>query len=113
MSKEELQTIILTIQAAATVGDRTYIHMCSVLYTFTVELFGKTGAQHFWLYVYKDTNKSDCPFETIDELYDFLSDPRIQYIKETPMSLGDMIDRNPNDDMYHNLAKVIYFENFN
>jgi hypothetical protein len=52
-------------------------------------------------------------FETIDELYDFLSDPRIQYIKETPTSLGDMIERSPNDEMYHNLAKVIYFETFN
>lgn len=110
MSKEELKTIILAIQAAATVGDRTYVHMCSVLYTLTVELFGKLGAQYFWLYVYKDTNKSDCPFENIEELYDFLFDPRIKYIKETPTSLGDMIDCNPNDEMFHNFVKVIYYE---
>lgn len=59
------------------------------------------------MYIYEsDENK----FETFDELYDFLSDPRIQYIKETPTSLGDMIDDNPNDDMFYNFAKVIYYE---
>lgn len=47
MTKEQLNTIILTIQASATFGDKSYTHLCNVLYTFTVELFGKIGAQNF------------------------------------------------------------------
>lgn len=110
MSKEELKSVIDSVRIAGIDQSIMYTKMCSALYSMSVEAYGKLGATHLWLYIYEsDENK----FETFDELYDFLSDPRIQYIKDTPTSLGDMIDRSPNDEMYHNLAKVIYFETFN
>ena len=110
MSKEELQSVINLVRTAGKEKGTMYSLMCSALYSMSVEAYGKLGASYLWLYIYEsDENK----FETFDELYDFLSDPRIQYIKETPTSLGDMIDRNPNDEMCHNLAKVIYYEMIN
>ena len=110
MSKEELKSVIDSVRIAGIDQSIMYTKMCSALYSMSVEAYGKLGASYLWMYIYEsDENK----FETFDELYDFLSDPRIQYIKDTPTSLGDMIDRSPNDEMYHNLAKVIYFENFN
>jgi hypothetical protein len=110
MSKEELKSVIDSVRTAGREKGNIYSLMCSALYTMSVEAFGKLGATYLWLYIFEsDENK----FETFDELYNFLSDPRIQYIKDTPTSLGDMIDRSPNDEMYHNLAKVIYFETFN
>jgi hypothetical protein len=110
MSKEELKSVIDSVRTAGREKGNIYSLMCSALYTMSVETFGKLGATHLWLYIFEsDENK----FETFDELYDFLSDPRIQYIKDTPTSLGNMIEKNPNDEMYHNLAKVIYFEKFN
>lgn len=110
MSKEELKSVIDSVRTAGCEKGNMYSLMCSALYTMSVEAFGKLGATYLWLYIYEsDENK----FETFDELYDFLSDPRIQYIKDTPTSLGDMIERNPNDEMYHDLAKVIYFEIIN
>lgn len=110
MSKEELNSVIDSVRIAGIDQSIMYTKMCSALYSMSVEAYGKLGASYLWMYIYEsDENK----FETFDELYDFLSDPRIQYIKDTPTSLGDMIDRSPNDKMYHNLAKVIYFENFN
>lgn len=110
MSKEELKSVIDSVRTAGCEKGNMYSLMCSALYTMSVEAFGKLGATYLWLYIYEsDENK----FETFDELYEFLSDPRIQYIKDTPTSLGDMIERNPNDEMYHDLAKVIYFEIIN
>lgn len=110
MSKEELQSIIYNVRTSAQEKGNIFSLMSSALYNMSVEAFGKLGATHLWLYIFKsDENK----FDTIDELYDFLSDPRIQYIKETPISLGDMLDRNPSDEMYHDLAKVIYYEIIN
>lgn len=110
MSKEELKSVIDSVRIAGNEKGTMYSLMCSALYTMSVEAFGKLGATHLWLYIFEsDENK----FETFDELYDFLSDPRIQYIKDTPTALGDMIDRNPNDDMYHDLAKIIYYEMIN
>lgn len=110
MSKDELKSVIYSVRTAGNEKRTMYSLMCSALYTMSVEAFGKLGATYLWLYIFEsDENK----FETFDELYDFLSDPRIQYIKDTPTSLGDMIERSPNDEMYHNLAKVIYFETFN
>lgn len=110
MSKDELKSVIDSVRIAGNEKGTMYSLMCSALYNMSVEAYGKLGASYLWLYIYEsDENK----FETFDELYDFLSDPRIQYIKDTPTSLGDMIERSPNDEMYHNLAKVIYFENFN
>ena len=110
MSKEELQSIIYNVRTSSQEKGNIFSLMSCALYTMSVEAFGKLGATHLWSYIFEsDENK----FETFDELYDFLSDPRIQYIKETPTSLGDMIERNPNDKIYHNLAKVIYFETFN
>ena len=110
MSKEELKSVINSVRTAGCEKGNMYSLMCSALYTMSVEAFGKLGATYLWLYIYEsDENK----FETFDELYEFLSDPRIQYIKDTPTSLGDMIERNPNDEMYHDLAKVIYFEIIN
>ena len=107
MSKEELKSVIDSVRIAGHEKGNIYSLMCSALYNMSVEAYGKLGASYLWLYIYEsDENK----FETFDELYDFLSDPRIQYIKDTPTSLGDMIERNPNDEMYHDLAKVIYFE---
>lgn len=107
MSKEELQSIIYNVRTSAQEKGNIFSLMSCALYTMSVKAFGKLGATHLWLYIFEsDENK----FETIDELYDFLSDPRIQYIKETPTSLGDMIDDNPNDEMFHNFAKVIYYE---
>lgn len=110
MSKEELNSVIDSVRIAGIDQSIMYTKMCSALYSMSVEAYGKLGASYLWMYIYEsDENK----FETFDELYDFLSDPRIQYIKDIPTSLGDMIDRNPNDEIYHDLAKVIYFENFN
>lgn len=110
MSKDELKSVIDSVRTAGNEKETMYSLMCSALYTMSVEAFGKLGATHLWLYIFEsDENK----FETFDELYDFLSDPRIQYIKETPTSLGDMLDKNPSDEMYHNLAKVIFYETFN
>ena len=110
MSKDELKSVIDSVRIAGNEKGTMYSLMCSALYTMSVEAFGKLGATHLWLYIFEsDENK----FETFDELYDFLSDPRIQYIKDIPTALGDMIDRNPNDDMYHDLAKVIYYEMIN
>lgn len=110
MSKDELKSVIDSVRTAGKEKSTMYSLMCSALYNMSVEAYGKLGASYLWIYIYEsDENK----FETFDELYDFLSDPRIQYIKDTPTSLGDMIERSPNDEMYHNLAKVIYFENFN
>ena len=107
MSKDELKSVIDSVRIAGNEKGTMYSLMCSALYTMSVEAFGKLGATHLWLYIFEsDENK----FETFDELYDFLSDPRIQYIKDTPTSLGDMIDNNHNDEMFHNLAKVIYYE---
>lgn len=110
MSKEELKSIIYNVRTSAQEKGNIFSLMSCALYTMSVEAFGKLGATYLWSYIFEsDENK----FETFDELYDFLSDPRIQYIKDTPTSLGDMIDRNPNDEMYHNLAKVIYYEMIN
>ena len=107
MSKEELKSVINSVRTAGKEKGTMYSLMCSALYNMSVEAYGKLGASYLWLYIYEsDENK----FETFDELYDFLSDPRIQYIKETPTSLGDMIDDNPNNEMFHNFAKVIYYE---
>jgi hypothetical protein len=107
MSKEELQSIIYNVRTSAQEKGNIFSLMSCALYTMSVEAFGKLGATHLWWYIFEsDENK----FETFDELYDFLSDPRIQYIKDTPTSLGDMIDRSPNDEMYYNLSKVIYYE---
>lgn len=110
MSKEELQSIIYNVRTSSQEKGNIFSLMSCALYTMSVEAFGKLGATHLWWYIFEsDENK----FETFDELYDFLSDPRIQYIKDTPTSLGDMIERNPNDEMCHNLAKVIYYEMIN
>lgn len=110
MSKDELKSVIDSVRTASNEKGTMYSLMCSALYTISVEAYGKLGATHLWLYIFEsDENK----FETFDELYDFLSDPRIQYIKEIPTSLGDMIERSPNDEMYHNLAKVIFYETYN
>lgn len=110
MSKEELKSVIDSVRIAGNEKGTMYSLMCSALYNMSVEAYGKLGASYLWMYIYEsDENK----FETYDELYDFLSDPRIQYIKETPTSLGDMLDRNPSDEMYHDLAKVIYYEMIN
>lgn len=110
MSKDELKSVIDSVRTAGKEKSTMYSLMCSALYNMSVEAYGKLGASYLWIYIYEsDENK----FETFDELYDFLSDPRIQYIKDIPTSLGDMIDRNPNDDMYHDLAKVIYYEMIN
>ena len=110
MSKEELQSIIYNVRTSAQEKGNIFSLMSCALYTMSVEVFGKLGATHLWSYIFEsDENK----FETFDELYNFLSDPRIQYIKDIPTSLEDMIERNPNDDMYHNLAKVIYYEMIN
>lgn len=110
MSKEELKSIVYNVRTSAQEKGNIFSLMSWALYTMSVEAFGKLGATHLWLYIFEsDENK----FETFDELYDFLSDPRIQYIKDIPTALGDMIDRNPNDDMYHDLAKVIYYEMIN
>ena len=110
MSKEELQSIIYNVRTSAQEKGNIFSLMSCALYTMSVEAFGKLGATHLWSYIFEsDENK----FETFDELYNFLSDPRIQYIKDIPTSLEDMIERNPNDDMYHNLAKVIYYEMIN
>ena len=110
MSKEELKSVIYSVRTAGSEKGNMYSLMCSALYNMSVEAYGKLGASYLWHYIYKsDENK----FETFDELYDFLSDPRIQYIKDTPTSLGDMIDRNPNDKMFYNFAKVIYYETIN
>ena len=107
MSKAELKSVIDSVRIAGNEKGTMYSLMCSALYTMSVEAYGKLGASYLWMYIYEsDENK----FETFDEFYDFLSDPRIQYIKDTPTSLGDMLDRNPNDEMYHNLAKVIFYE---
>lgn len=110
MSKEELKSVIDSVRTAGSEKGTMYSLMCSALYNMSVEAYGKLGASCLWHYIY---NSDENQFETFDELYDFLSDPRIQYIKDTPTSLGDMIDRNPNDDMYHDLAKVIYYEMIN
>lgn len=110
MSKEELKSVIDSVRVAGNEKGTMYSLMCSALYNMSVEAYGKLGASYLWKFIYEsDENK----FETYDELYDFLSDPRIQYIKETPTSLGDMLDRNPSDEMYHDLAKVIYYEIIN
>lgn len=110
MSKEELKSVIDSVRISGNEKGTMYSLMCSALYNMSVEAYGKLGASCLWHYIY---NSDENKFETFDELYDFLSDPRIQYIKDTPTSLGDMIDRNPNDDMYHDLAKVIYYEMIN
>lgn len=60
--------------------------------------------------MYKDTNKNDCPFENIDELYDFLTDDYVKCIHPNPTSLGDMINKNPNSKILNDFAKVIYYE---
>lgn len=110
MSKDELKSVIDSVRTAGNEKGTMYSLMCSALYNMSVEAYGKLGASYLWLYIFEsDENK----FETFDELYNFLSDPRIQYIKDIPTSLGDMIERNPNDEMYHNLAKVIFYETFN
>lgn len=109
MSKDELKSVIDSVRTAGKEKGSMYSLMCSALYSMSVEAFGKLGASYLWLYIYEsDENK----FETFNELYDFLFDPRIQYIKDTPTSLGDMLDRNPNNEMYHDLAKVIFLRNF-
>lgn len=108
MTKQQLESIVSSVRMASQdkFSTLTFSMMSSSMYILGEELFGKVGNKCFWSFILDN----ETPFENIDELYNFLNDPKIQYINENPKSLGEMLRNNPGDKMLNDLAKVIYFE---
>lgn len=108
MTKQQLETIIYNVRMSAQDNYSTFVfsNMCSAIYLVGESAFGKLGNKCLWNFIFD----KDSPFENIDELYDFLTDSRIQYIIDNPTSLGEMLRNNPEDKILNDLAKVIYYE---
>lgn len=108
MTKQQLEAIVYNVRMASQdkFSTLTFSNMCSAMFIVTEQLFGNLGNKCFWNFIFDN----ETPFENTDELYDFLNDPKIQYINENPKSLGEMLENNPGDKMLNDLAKVIYFE---
>lgn len=107
VSKEELTSIIERVQLASNSKGSIsiYVSMCCALYTMGQALFGKLGNQYLWMYI---NNSEDNQFETIDELYDFLSDPNTIDLTNDPSPLNfDEKSKQPIIEDFKNFIKHI------
>lgn len=66
--------------------------------------FGKYNSELIWEYALKtDRNK----FSTLNELYDYLSDPNSNLVSDTASSLEELLKNHPESKMLFDLKKFI------